>query len=61
MTAPQPRPWPSLPLWRRLGPAVLVVALTAGAGAVATTKGKDATPHGTEAPSGAALRELGAI
>ncbi|MGI8755302.1 MAG: hypothetical protein ACR2MB_05475 [Acidimicrobiales bacterium] len=51
MTAPQNRPWPALSPIRRFGPIALVVALVAGAGVVATVKGRSGADGGT--PGGA--------
>ena len=53
MTVESSRPWPRLSPLQRFGPAVLVVALLVGAGAVATAKGKGATDR--EAVAGGGL------
>ena len=56
MTDPQTRPWPKLSLLQRYGPLILVVALVAGAGVVATAKGKGTSTDGPAAPTESAAK-----
>ncbi len=49
--SPAERPWPALSPVKRFGPVLLVVALLAGLGVVATVKGRGARSAGVAAPT----------